>query len=172
MIKLRLVIRKINAKETDMKAEYINPFVEASMNVIKETTGFSLTLGKIFVKDTPYKSGNVLVFIGLTGRICGSVVINFSKGVACSIASAMMMGASVPELSEIAKSAIGELCNMILGNTATLFSKKKINIDITPPAILTGDNLELSVHKSIIVCIPILLEDGNRIEIDISYVDQ
>lgn len=155
-----------------MKAEYINPFVEISTDIIKKTTGLCPVLGKIYVKDTPYKSDNVLVMIGLTGKISGSVVINFSKNVACNIASAMMMGMPVPELDEIAKSAIGELCNMILGNTATVFSQKGINIDITPPTILIGDNIELTVHKSLIVCVPILFEDGTKVEIDISYIDK
>jgi len=155
-----------------MKAEYINPFVETSIHIIKETTQLNPILGKIYVKETPYKSDNVLVMIGLTGKISGSVVINFSKNVACKIASAMMMGTPVPELDEIAKSAIGELCNMIMGNTATLFSQQGINIDITPPTILIGNNIELTVHKSLIVCIPILFEDGTKIEIDISYVNK
>jgi chemotaxis protein CheX len=155
-----------------MKAEYINPFVEASTNIINQTTGLSPILGKIYVKDAPYKSDNVLVMIGLTGKIFGSVVITFSQKVACNIASAMMMGMPVNELDEISKSAIGELCNMILGNTATLFSQKGVNVDITPPTIFTGNNMELSVHKSVVVCVPLLFNDGTKIEIDISYVDK
>jgi chemotaxis protein CheX len=155
-----------------MNVEYINPFIEASTRIINETTGFTPRLGKVYVKNAPYRSDNVLVMIGLTGKISGSVVLSFSKEVACKIASAMMAGMPVVELDEIAKSAVSELCNMILGNTATLFSRKGINIDITPPTTLTGNNIQLSVHKSVIVCLPIIFEDGSKIEIDISYVDK
>lgn len=155
-----------------MNVEYINPFIMASTKIITEATGLSPKLGKVYIKDTPYKGGNVLVLIGLTGKISGSAVITFSREIACKIASSMMMGIPVPELDEIAKSAIGELCNMILGNTATLFSKHGISIDITPPTIMTGDNIKLSPHKSVIVCVPLNFIDGNTVEIDISYIEK
>lgn len=163
---------KLNTKgERVMDAKIINPFIEASINIIEMTTGISPTLGKTYIKEVPYKSDNVLVLIGLTGKIAGSVVIAFTEHVACKIASGMM-GMPVTQLDEIAKSAIGELCNMILGNTATIFGQNDISIDITPPTILTGDNIQLSVHKSVIVCIPLIFEDGSKMEIDISYVDK
>lgn len=155
-----------------MKAEYINPFIEASTNIIKQTAGLSTRLGDISIKNKPYTEDNLIVLIGLTGQISGSAVINFRKEIACTIASGMMMGMPVKDLDEIAKSAIGELCNMILGHTAIIFSKNGVNIDITPPTILTGDNIELSIHKSTVVSIPILFEDGQSIHIDISYVDK
>ena len=155
-----------------MKAEYINPFIEASMNIVHQTTGFSPKLGNIFVKEEPYTKENLVVLIGLTGQIMGIAVITFNRFTALRIASSMMMGMPVEELDEIAKSAIGELCNMILGNTATIFSQKGIEIDITPPTIFIGDNIQMSVHRSVVVCVPLILEDGNQIHIDISYLDR
>jgi len=44
----------------------------------------------------------------------------------------MMECSLITEIDEIGKSAIGELCNMILGYTATLFSRGNIIVDITP----------------------------------------
>jgi len=155
-----------------MNVEYINPFIEASMSIINQTTGFNPKIGKLYIKNTPYKGDNLLILIGLTGKIQGSVVLSFSTEMACKIASAMMGGYTVTQLDELAKSAVGELCNMILGNTATLFSKKNIHIDITPPTILTGDNIELSIHQTVIVCVPLEFDDGSKIEIDISYRDK
>ncbi len=155
-----------------MKAEYINPFIEASTRIIEQATGLSARLGDISIKDRPYTEDSIIILIGLTGQISGTAVITFKKAIACKIASVMMMGMPVEQLDEIAKSAIGELCNMILGNTATIFSKNGINIDITPPTIFTGENMELSIHKSVVVCIPLIFEDGQSIHIDISYVDK
>lgn len=155
-----------------MKEEYINPFIKASTNIISEITGITPQLGKVYLKNTPYKSENILVLIGLTGKINGNVVITFSHETACKITSAMMMGMPVTEIDEMAKSAIGELCNMILGNTATIFSNNGVEIDITPPTILIGENMQLSIHKSVIICIPIMLDDGCKIEMDISYMDK
>lgn len=155
-----------------MKEEYINPFIEASTKIISEITGITPKLGKVYIKNTPYKSENVLVLIGLTGKISGNVVITFSQETACKVTSAMMMGMPVTEIDEMAKSAIGELCNMILGNTATIFSNRGVEIDITPPTILIGENMQLSIHRSVIICIPIIIGDGSVMEMDISYVDK
>ena len=58
---------------------------------------------------------------------------------------------------------------MILGYAATLFSRGKIVVDITPPTILTGDNIQLSMPSTVVVCIPLLFEDGSEIEINVSF---
>lgn len=155
-----------------MNVEYINAFIESSMNVIKQTTGLEVKTGKTHIKNTSYKGDNVIVMIGLTGNIVGNVVITIDTDLACSIASFMMMGMPVTELNDISKSAICELCNMILGNTVTLLSNKGMNLDITPPSILTGKSIELSVHKSTVVCVPIMFENGSSLDIDISYIDR
>ncbi|MDP4091415.1 MAG: chemotaxis protein CheX [Bacillota bacterium] len=152
-----------------MKVEYINPFIEASQSIIVQTSGLKTSLGKLRVKNSPYKGDSVVVLIGLTGEIKGNVVISLAKSLACKIASAMMCGMPVPELDELAKSAIAEMCNMILGHTANLFSINGMNIDITPPTVLTGENMEFSPSKTVIVCVPLMFEDGEVLEIDVSY---
>jgi hypothetical protein len=47
-------------------------------------------------------------------------VISLSKETALSVASLMMGGMLVTELDDLSKSAISELGNMIMGNTATI----------------------------------------------------
>lgn len=152
-----------------MNVEHINPFIQASQDVIREMTGLIPVLGKMYVKDAPYRGDNVVVLIGLTGAIQGNVVMSFKKTLACKIASMMMCGMPVPELDEIAKSAIAELCNMILGNAASIFATNKIAIDITPPTVLTGENMQFSPSKSVVVCVPLEFSDEDHIDIDISY---
>ena len=140
--------------------------------MIEQVTGLHIKKGKVYVKDVPYKSESILVIIGVTGGFHGSVVMSFSKAICCKIASKMMGCSLMTELDEIGKSAIAELCNMILGYTATLFSKEKIIVDITPPTILTGDNIQLSIPNTLVVCIPLLFEDDSQIEINVSFVEE
>lgn len=154
-----------------MKVEYINPFIEASINVISETTRLTPILGKVYVGNNSYKGDNVLVVIGITGAIQGNVVISLQTFLACKICSAMMMGMPVSEFDDIAKSAIAELGNMILGNAANIFYKNNINIDITPPTVLTGDNLQLSQGKTGMVCVPLKFKDEEHIDINVYLKD-
>lgn len=151
-----------------MKVEYINPFIEASEIVLRQMTGLNVKLGKVYLKDSPYKSDNVMVIVGLTGKMRGQVIFTMSKPVAIDIASKMMGGVVISELDEISKSAISELTNMILGNTATILYNKGIGIEITPPSFLLGENVEVSANKMRTVCIPLLLSNNNIIEIDVA----
>ncbi|EGW38818.1 cheC-like family protein [Desulfosporosinus sp. OT] len=97
--------------------------------------------------------------------------MSFSKAICCKIASVMMGCSLITEIDEIGKSAIGELCNMILGHTATIFYRDNIIVDITPPTILTGDNIQLSIPNTVVVSIPLLFEDESQIEINVSFAD-
>lgn len=155
-----------------MKVEYINPIVEASKNVINQITGFNPSLGQIYKKTIPYSVDSIVVLIGLTGHIQGSINISLNKRLALKIVSAMMGGMEVKELDEIAKSAISELCNMMLGNAATIFYSNNINIDITPPIIMTGTNIQVSQANSVVISVPLNFENGDKLELDISFKER
>ncbi len=59
-----------------MKAEFINPFIKASTEMINQVTGFRAEMGEMYVKNGPYRSESHLVLIGITGEFHGSVVIS------------------------------------------------------------------------------------------------
>ncbi|MDD3839131.1 MAG: chemotaxis protein CheX [Clostridia bacterium] len=150
-----------------MKAEFINPFIEASTSVLKKVCGVDSEIGKIYLKNSLYRGNQIIIIIGLTGKLNGQVQFNMDKETAMKIASSMMGGMEVETLDQMALSAISELGNMIMGNTSTLLYNRAINIDITPPSILTGDSMEVS-NKINTLCIPIKLGDIGNIEIGIA----
>jgi len=91
--------------------------------------------------------------------------------VALTAASGMMGGLNLTELDEMSKSALSELTNMILGNTATLLYNRGVGVEITPPSFLMGENMQISPSKMKTICIPLLLGEDKKIELDISVVD-
>ncbi len=151
-----------------MNIEYINPFIEASQTVLKQIASIDVKLGKVYLKTSPYKSENIIIMVGLTGSIRGQAIFSMSQKLAMSIASNMMFGMPVTEFDEISKSAISELTNMILGNAATLLYNKGTSVEITPPSLLMGDNMSISINKMKTICVPLVLESGEAIELDIS----
>jgi len=151
-----------------MNVECINPFIEASQFVLKSVAGLEIKLGKIFMKDSPYNSDCIIIIIGITGKIRGQVIFTLNKEVALKICSNMMGGMEVPIFDEIAKSAISEITNMILGNTATILFNRGIKIDITPPSLLMGDGMQISSNKMKTVCVPLYLNEKDVFEIDVS----
>ncbi len=154
-----------------MNIEYINPFIEASQTVLKQVANIDAKLGKVFLKSAPYMGEQILIIVGITGKIRGQAIFTMSKSVAFKVASAMMFGMPVDELNEISKSALSELTNMILGNTATILYNKGIGIEITPPSLLLGENLQITPSKMKTICIPLHLEGDEILEIDISVED-
>ncbi|MDI9515042.1 MAG: chemotaxis protein CheX [Clostridiaceae bacterium] len=151
-----------------MNVEYINPFIEASQSVWTMMTGNKPVLGKVYLKKVPYQSDDVAVIVGLTGKIRGQVVISMRTDTALKVVSSMMGGMAVPELDEISKSAISELGNMIMGNTATILASRGIGIEITPPSLLIGEKMLITPAHMTTICVPLLLEGDDPIEINVS----
>ncbi|WP_186431396.1 chemotaxis protein CheX [Clostridium sp. BSD9I1] len=140
-----------------MKSEYINPFIEGTESVIKMLCGIEVKRQKTYLKNFPILFNQVVIMIGVIGKIKGQVCFELSIDTAKRIASAMMGGVSVLELDEISKSAVSEMGNMIMGNVSTIFESKDMRIDITPPTLLTGEKIEVSNRLPNIV-IPLELE--------------
>jgi chemotaxis protein CheX len=154
-----------------LNVEYVNPFIEASQSIIKTMAGIDAKLGKVFLKDSPYSSDSIAIIIGVTGKMRGQVIMAMNIKTACEIASSMMGGMPISELDEISKSAISELSNMILGNTATILANRGIEIEITPPSMVLGENIQIT-NKMKTVCIPLSLGEKGVMELDVSIADE
>lgn len=150
----------------DMNVEYINVFLMAATQVMKDMCQLQLGVGKPYVKPTEFDAESIVISIGVTGEVRGVVLLAFSVDVACDIASKMCF-MPITQLDELSASALSELGNMILGNAATVLSTKGIGIDITPPTIIQGD-FKLSSAYAKNVCIPLAYDGGKIIELDIS----
>lgn len=127
-------------KTLDVK--YINPFLQSTLSVFQTITQTNLSVGKPVLTDLNFNQETFVVQTGLTGNIKGQMLMVLSEQKAKLIASNMMGGITIENLDDIACSALSELSNMIMGNTATIFSTLDILIDITPPISLFGSNLK------------------------------
>lgn len=152
-----------------VSVELINPFISSAQSVLRDIAQISTKMGKPYLKTPEYEGAVITIIVGITGEMRGQVILSLDEKVACKIASAMMMGMPVPELNDMAKSAVSELANMILGNAATIFSTKGISVDITPPNLVMGSNMSFSVSDAKTVCVPLNDEnDETLIELNIA----
>lgn len=153
---------------SEMKAEYINPFLIAATQVLKQMCYLDTTIGKPYLKDTKFTHNSFIIIIGITGEMKGQVMIVLEDSVACEIASKMCM-MPISQLDDLSKSALSELGNMIMGNTATIFSTKGIGIDITPPTTCSGD-VEFTTTFAKNMCVPIVYDGNKVIEINLAIM--
>ncbi len=149
-----------------MKAEYINAFIKASTEVLNNFVSEKFSVGKPFIRNNPFPTKEIIIMLGITGDIKGQAVFSLSEDMAKAVASGMMMGMPVDEIDEMAKSALSELGNMIMGNSATLLFNVGVKIDITPPSLVKGLSLEISSGGMETLCVPLVSTMGD-IEFDI-----
>ncbi len=128
-------------KALDVK--HINPFLQATLNIMETIASMKLTVGKPSVAKLEFPNETFILQVGVTGVLKGQVLLVMSDPSAKLVASKMMMGMPVDTLDEMATSALCELSNMVMGSTATLFSTQQIAMDITPPISLHGSNMKL-----------------------------
>ena len=144
-----------------MNVEYINPFTQATFDVLTMFGTFDPKLGKPFVKDDALISVGVVVVVEIIGEVKGQVAYSFSEETAKMIASTMMMGMPVDTFDEMAKSAVSELSNMISGNASTAIAAKGFVIDIAPPTLITGENMRLATNVKKSLVVPVSTTAGN-----------
>ena len=161
----------------DMNVEYINVFLLAATQVMKDVCQMHFTVGKPYVKATEFDRESIVVNIGVTGQVRGQVLMAMSNEVACDIASRMCMmpitelNEIITKLDELSLSALSELGNMVLGNAATVLSTKGKIVDITPPSIIQG-NFKLSSTYAQNICVPLAYDENKILELDISLKNE
>ncbi len=122
----------------------INPFLQSSISIFENVTTLKLGVGKPMLASLSFQDATYTIQVGVTGEMKGQVILVMSENNAKDIASRMMFGMPVDSLDEMACSALNELSNMIMGNTATIFSTQGKLIDITPPIAMLGTNMKIN----------------------------
>jgi chemotaxis protein CheX len=149
-----------------MRVEYINPFVEASYNILKEVLASEVIRGELYLKSTSTPVLGVAALVGLAGDVEGRVLFDMTKDTALGIAS-VMNGEKLTVMDDLAKATIQELANMITGQAVTKLTDLGFKFDLTPPALFTGENMEVSSSSVEALIVPMKLSVG-KIEINVA----
>ena len=148
-----------------MRVEYINPFVEAAFNVLKEVmSSADVKRGDLYLKPSSMSIMGVAALVGLAGDVEGRVLFDMDRESALFIVSCMN-GEEFKAMDEMAKATIQELANMITAQAVTKLHDLGFKFDLTPPALFTGDNMEVSSNmgKEIeALIVPMHLSEGNK----------
>lgn len=142
-----------------MDVKLINPFVDAFLTVMPQLGFQEIKKQNVSLKGKNLKSQGVMLNIGIVGDIKGNVVYCLDVEGAKKIASTMMMGFPVSELDDMAQSAISELSNMLTANASTNFAESGVNINISTPTLIFGNDFEAKMNTDKVICINILVDD-------------
>lgn len=118
-----------------VKAEHVNPFILATMEMFKKMMLVEATPGKIALKKDARLSYDISGVIGLSGGARGTVALCFPKEVAVKTANKFMQS-DYADLGEEVASAIGELANIVAGRAKQGLEQFKISISL--PSVILG----------------------------------
>ena len=149
-----------------MRVEYINPFIESSISVMKEVLGIDVERKEISLRSKAIPVLDIAVIVGLVGQVEGRVLFDMSKKTALNIVS-KMNEEDITEFDEMAKATITELGNLITGRAVTKLSDMGYKFDVTPPAIFSGNNMEISDVEIEALVVPVESSLG-RLEINVA----
>ncbi|HOT61647.1 MAG TPA: chemotaxis protein CheX [Treponemataceae bacterium] len=153
-----------------MRVEYINPFVEAAYNILSEVLGGEIKRGELYLKSSSMPVMGVAALVGLAGDVEGRVIFDMSLETAMKIASQMNQE-QLKEFDDLAKATITELANMITAQAVTKLHDLGFRFDLTPPALFTGQNMEISDHEVEALIVP--MESGQgRVEVNVAIRDR
>ncbi len=151
-----------------MKVEYINAFIESTINALKTMVMITPKRDKISVKkDGESASFDISGLIGLAGEAVGSVVLSFPEETALKVVS-NFIGEELTTVDSDVLDAIGELTNIIAGGAKKIFSERGYSFKISIPNVVHGKDHKINRPKDV-PCISVTFtSDAGPFAIEIS----
>ncbi len=144
-----------------MDVTIINPFLNATLNVIETMAFVKAKAEKPYLKKDNVAQGDVSGIVGITGAVRGTVSITFDEFSILKIVS-NMFGEEMKEINHEISDAVGELTNMISGQARQEIEKTGKILHGAIPTVITGKNHKLiSMTKGPKSAIPFKTDTGS-----------
>jgi chemotaxis protein CheX len=129
-----------------MDVKLINPFINATINVLETMAFVTVAAGKPYVKKDNLAVGDVSGVLGLTGIANGTIAVTFEEKCILNVVS-NMFGETMSELNNEIADAVGELTNMISGQARRELEQIGKIFKAAIPSVVTGRNHSI-IHYS------------------------
>lgn len=141
----------MNVKED---AKIVRPFLDAVKNVITMMAMVEVAPGKPYMKKDTNAKGDVTGVIGITGDRNGTMSVTFTRGCILTIVG-NMLGETISDLNQDVRDAVGELTNMISGQTRQGLEAAGVRLEAGIPSVITGDDHSIShISREPILAVP------------------
>lgn len=154
--------RERMGKTLDMNG--MKPLLKSAIIIFESVSQLRLTAGEPAIADFPLEVPAYTVTIGFAGHMNGQVMFAMDTEHAKEIAGRMICDIPVVELDEIARSALEELANMIMGNMTIIYSTFGKRMDITTPVSSIG-NPPIPDADVNTIYVPLLLDGTKYVEL-------
>lgn len=140
--------------DSGMNVSILNPFVKSAINVLKAELAANVQRGAVRIESGQRSTHEVNVLVGVIGQAHGTVYYGMSLETACQIVG-KMMGQPFEEFDDMAQSGIAELGNVITGLASKGLSEHGYECNITPPHLITGQNVMINAGDMMRLALPL-----------------
>lgn len=149
-----------------MKAEWINPFLQA-IGTTFDHIKVIWQRGTPSLVHSPLPLSGITTDIGITGDVQGKFLLSCTLEAALMLSNHFGSTFGMPPsktFGDMERSAFAEITNLIGGQTATGFSGADLQVNISPPSLMEGDHIVATVFASQILKIPVMVAN-QKIEV-------
>jgi len=147
-------------EEEKVDVRLINPFIDATLHVLKMMASVEAKAGKPYIKKTECAAGDVSAVIGLTGEANGTISITFPAKSIMAIVS-KMFGETITRVDGEVSDAVGEIANMISGQARQKLEKMGRVLHGAIPSVIMGKDHQIKhISSHPIVAVPFESDDG------------
>lgn len=140
--------------------KFMNPFVDAASEVLAAEVQTTIERGTLGLQKSALTTNDITVLLSLVGQIEGVVLYEMSTKTGLALVS-RMMGQEFPEFDNLAQSGVAELGNVITGQATIKLSREGYNVDISPPTLIQGKNIQISTLDFPRIVVPLKTELGD-----------
>ncbi|MCB2185773.1 MAG: chemotaxis protein CheX [Deltaproteobacteria bacterium] len=144
-----------------MNPELIKPFLKATQKVLEAMANLPSTPGKPHFKKDRAARGDVSGVVGLAGDMEGSLSITFSETCICAIVS-RMFGETMPEINAEVEDAVGEITNIISGDSRRELAEQGVVLQGAVPSVIVGKGHRIRHMSQVMpLAVPFSTEAGD-----------
>ncbi len=148
-------------QEAAINVGYVNPFINATINVLNTMGGIDPRPGTPHLKEGTEAYGDVSGIIGLAGEgVRGFFAVSFMSPCIFGIMS-NMFGETYDSIDRDVRDAVGEITNMISGGAKAELSNKGHFFDVAIPTIVSGEGHHIRQVSSVpVIVVPFESDAG------------
>jgi len=137
-----------------MRMELIQPFINSADAVLAQGLESPVSIENLTMDEEAYRRKGIAAEVCLTGDIEGRIIFDADAKAATSFAC-HLAGAEAPDADDLAREAVCELANQIIGNAVTVLNDQGFHFRVHPPTLLTSEQGSKSSEdtEAVVLCL-------------------
>ena len=150
--------------------DLVKPLIDAASTVLETMAFTPVRAGQPYLKQDSVAKGDVSGIVGLTGQAIGTISVSFTEKSILQIVS-NMFGEKMDEMNGDIADAVGEITNMISGQSRRMLEEQGRSVEAAIPTVIMGRNHTIThMTAQSVMAIPFFTDHG-EFTIEVCFED-